>query len=168
MEGEYLANASFRHVHSLRFSPAARCVCATSSPAAASTCASHNRGNSALGNGARSGGRCVQWSTRACRIHARTVLAPAGWAAAPVFHASQLRAWTPPVFEPQAQSFFSMPNGARRPIAAPIVCRRPASVRPLPSIRPDSSAPPPRTGAPPTFLRRAAHSLVALSCSIPS
>jgi hypothetical protein len=68
------------------FSWAARCVCAISTLGVASIGASRNRGNSALGSGARSDQRCVQWSRRACRIHGRTAPAPTGWGVAPVFH----------------------------------------------------------------------------------
>ena len=63
---------------------AAKCVCAISILGAASVGVSHNRGNSALGSGARSDGRCVRWSRRACQIRGRMVPAPTSWGAAPI------------------------------------------------------------------------------------
>jgi hypothetical protein len=142
---------------------AARCVCAISSPGVASIGASHNRGNSALGSGARSGRRCVRWSRRACRSHGLMVPAPTGWGVAPIFH------------EPASDAGLrSLGGGAVLPLrandttwptAGPIVCRRPVSGRPPRWIRRASIEPPRQTGAPLTFLRRAAYSPNDVACS---
>src|SRR5260370_36808520 len=63
---------------------AGRCVCAIASLGLAADGA-HDRGNNALGTGARSVLRFVRRSKRAYRIHGLPVLAPTGWEAAQVF-----------------------------------------------------------------------------------
>src|SRR6202521_2765563 len=56
-------------------------------------------------------------------------------------------------------------NDATWPIAGPTVCRRRGSGRLPRWIRRASNEPRQQTGAPPIYLRRAAHSLVGVACS---
>ncbi len=154
-----------RRVHSFIPPRAARCVCATSSQAAASTGVSRNRGNSAPGIGARSGRRFAQWSRRACRTHGRRVPARASWGVPLIC----LEAVSDAVHQ-SLGGCAALPlhaNGAMQPIAGPIVCRRPASGRPKRWIHRASVAPRPKTGAPPAFLRRGAYSLAGVAYSNP-
>jgi hypothetical protein len=149
--------------HSFLFPPEATCVYATSSLREASSGASRNLGNSALGNGARSNRRCVRWSRRACRIHGLTGPAPAGWGVALICHELASDVGHGSLGGGAAHPLRA--NDTTQPIAGPIVCTRPGIVRPLPWIRHTSSEPRPQTDAPLVFLRRAAYSLVGVACS---
>jgi hypothetical protein len=119
--------------HSFLFPQEAKYVYATSSPSAASIGVSRNRGNNALGNGARSDRRCVQWSRRACRIHGLKALAPEGWGVAPVFH--ELASDGGLRFLVGGAVLPLRAGDTTQPIAGPIVCKRRMIEPPPPWIR---------------------------------
>ena len=154
--------STVRWGHSFLFSPAAKCVCAISSPGVASIGASHNRGNSALGSGARSNRRFVRWSRRACQIRGRRVPAPTGRGAAPICRGPALGGGHRTLVGGAVLPLRA--NDTTRPIAGPIVCTRRGSGRPPRWIRRAATEPRPQTGAPLIFLRRVARSLVYVAC----
>ena len=102
---------------------APRCVCATSSPGVAADGA-HDRGNSALGNGARSVLRFVRRSRRAYQIHGLPVLAPKGWEDARVFRGA---VWDGLRFSDAGAALPLHARDAIGPIAGRTVWRRPGN-----------------------------------------
>jgi hypothetical protein len=152
---------TFRFVHSFLLSLAARYVCATASPDEASIGASHNRGSSGPGSGARSDWKCVQWSRRVCQIREPTAPEQAGRGAALICR--ELASGEGHRFLGGGAGLPPLASDATWPTAGPIVCRRPGSVRSPPWIRHASSVRRPQIVAPPTFSRRAAYSLVAVA-----
>ncbi len=137
------------------------CVRAISSPSVA-VAGVHDRGNSALGNGARLEERCVPRSTRAFQIHWRSVLAPTSREGEPVFHERVLDVARTSVCTAALSLLLSDSIG---PIFEPTGCALPGNVRRLIWIRRAAPGPRPRFGALLTFLRRAAYIPNDVACS---
>jgi hypothetical protein len=131
----------------------ATCVCAIASPSVAAD-GGHDRGNSALGTGARSVQQSVPRSRRACQTHGPLVLAPKGREAAQVFREE---VWGGLRLSDAGAVLPLHASDATVPIAERIVWTRLGSGRPLKWTRLAATEPWRQTGEPPTFLRRAAY-----------
>src|SRR3977135_3177402 len=119
-----------------------RCVCASSSPGLTADGA-HDRGNSALGTGARSDRRSVPRSKRGYQIHGLPVLAPKGREGARVFREA---AWDGHRFSDAGEALPLHASDAIGPIAGRTVWTRPGNEQLPKWIRRDAIGPWPQTG----------------------
>jgi hypothetical protein len=162
----YGASVSFvTCVHACASLPAATCACAISTSAAAGGCVSHDRGNSALGSGARSERRRAPWSRRVCRIRAQRVPAPIARGAASIWREITLAGDR--LFSDGGAVRRRRPSGASAPIAERIGWTHRKNGRHPPWIRRVAAGPRQQTGALLTFLRRGAYSPGVSASPIP-